>query len=109
MTKMPFRKNLKEKFGHIKKKIDYLNSLDAYPRTSYSGALRYQHRVLGTSDEAEIVGSGTKVSANHASIEIEIVVAWEAKYSGGGNKAMHEGNAPEFIISKTRDGFERYK
>ena len=22
---------------------------------------------------------------------------------------MHEGNAPEFIISKTRDGFERYK
>ena len=69
MTKMPFRKNLKEKFGHIKKKIDYLNSLDAYPRTSYSEALRYQHKVLGTPDEAEIVGGGTKVSANHASMK----------------------------------------
>ena len=93
----------------IQRKIDYLNSLDAYRRTPYSEALRYQHKVLGTPDEAEIVGSGTKVSANYASIEIEIVVAWEAKYSGGENKAIHEGNALKFIISKTRDEFGRYK
>ena len=93
----------------IQRKIDYLNSLDTYRRTPYSEALRYQHKVLGTPDEAEIVGSGTKVSANHASIESEIVVAWEAKHSGGENKAMHEGNAPEFIISKTRNEFGRYK
>ena len=74
----------------IQRKIDYLNSLDAYRRTPYSEALRYQRKVLGTPDEAEIV-------------------AWEAKHSGGENKAMHEGNAPEFIISKTRNEFGRYK
>lgn len=61
----------------IQRKIDYLNSLDAYRRTLYSEALRYQHKVLGTLDEAEIVGGGTKVSANYASIESEIVVAWK--------------------------------
>jgi hypothetical protein len=52
-----------------KEKIDYLNNLDVYRRTPYSEALRYQHKVLGTPDEAEIVGGGTKVSANHASMK----------------------------------------
>ncbi|WP_341769419.1 restriction endonuclease fold toxin-2 domain-containing protein [Actinomyces bowdenii] len=84
----------------------------AKPKTA---AYDYQRRVLGTDIERKLVADDGKTSvfADSVTPDGTAYTAWDAKHSGGGPKAIHEGNAEPFIqnssMAKFDDQMRRYE
>ena len=56
-------------------------------------------------------GVGDEIWANSVTIDGKsgITMAWDAKYTESGPKALHEGHAPKFIIKKFDAEIEKYR
>ncbi|WP_341769418.1 restriction endonuclease fold toxin-2 domain-containing protein [Actinomyces bowdenii] len=77
----------------------------AKPKTA---AYDYQRRVLGTDIERKLVADDGKTSvfADSVTPDGTAYTAWDAKHSGGGSKAMHEGNATSFVQDRGMAKFD---
>jgi hypothetical protein len=92
----------------------WFNGLKTQRIHSSSPAYSYQHRVLGTDVEREIVGDdGVKIFADAVTPDGSAYIAWDAKHSGGGRGSLYEGNASpklqDILISSFDDEMQRYK
>ena len=74
-------------------------------------AYQYQHRVLGTDVERHISsGIGDEIWADSITTDGRgITMAWDAKYTESGPKALYEGHAPKFIIKKFDAEIAKYR
>ncbi len=82
----------------------WYNGLETRTTAPNSEPIRYQHRVLGTDIERELIAdNGKTVFADDVSPDGSIYVARDAKYTAGGPNAMYEGRAPEFIMRQEFD------
>lgn len=74
---------------------------------SNSPAYVYQHRVLGTDIEREIVADdGTKVFADAVTPDGDAYIAWDAKYVKGSGTSIYEGKAPDFAQESAMTEFD---
>ncbi|WP_139738963.1 restriction endonuclease fold toxin-2 domain-containing protein [Actinomyces wuliandei] len=76
-------------------------------------AYRYQHRVLGTDVERELVADdGEAIMADAVLPDGTAYAAYDAKHTSGGPTSMYEGRRPPFIQDKLMgrfdDEMERY-
>ena len=74
-------------------------------------AYQYQHRVLGTDVERHISsGIGDEIWADSITTDGRgITMAWDAKYTESGPRALYEGHAPKFIIKKFDAEIVKYR
>ena len=74
-------------------------------------AYQYQHRVLGTDVERQISsGIGDEIWADSITTDGRgITMAWDAKYTESGPRALYEGRAPKFIIKKFDAEIVKYR
>ena len=74
-------------------------------------AYQYQHRVLGTDVERQISsGIGDEIWADSITTDGRgITMAWDAKYTESGPRALYEGHAPKFIIKKFDAEIVKYR
>ena len=90
----------------------WFNNLPTRTNPPTTPAYQYQHRVLGTDVERHISSDvGDEIWADSVTIDRKsgITMAWDAKYTESGPKALHEGHAPKFIIKKFDAEIEKYR
>lgn len=85
----------------------WYTSLRTQQIRSNSPAYVYQHRVLGTDIEREIVADdGTKVFADAITPDGDAYIAWDAKYVKGNGTSIYEGKAPDFVQESVMTEFD---
>ena len=90
----------------------WFNNLPTRTNPPTTPAYQYQHRVLGTDVERHISSdAGDEIWADSVTIDRKsgITMAWDAKYTESGPKALYEGHAPKFIIKKFDAEIEKYR
>ena len=90
----------------------WFNNLPTRTNPPTTPAYQYQHRVLGTDVERHISSDvGDEIWADSVTIDRKsgITMAWDAKYTESGPKALYEGHAPKFIIKKFDAEIEKYR
>ena len=90
----------------------WFNNLPTRTNPPTTPAYQYQHRVLGTDVERHISSDvGDEIWADSVTIDRKsgITMAWDAKYTESGPKALYEGRAPKFIIKKFDAEIEKYR
>ena len=89
----------------------WFNNLPTRTHPPTTPAYQYQHRVLGTDVERHISSDvGDEIWADSVTTDGRgITMAWDAKYTESGPKALYEGHAPKFIIKKFDAEIEKYR
>ena len=90
----------------------WFNNLPTRTNPPTTPAYQYQHRVLGTDVERHISSDvGDEIWADSVTIDRKsgITMAWDAKYTESGPKALYEGHAPKFIIKKFDAEIAKYR
>ena len=90
----------------------WFNNLPTRTNPPTTPAYQYQHRVLGTDVERHISSdAGDEIWADSVTRDRKsgITMAWDAKYTESGPKALYEGHAPKFIIKKFDAEIEKYR
>ena len=90
----------------------WFNNLPTRTNPPTTPAYQYQHRVLGTDVERHISSdAGDEIWADSVTIDRKsgITMAWDAKYTESGPKALYEGHAPKFIIKMFDAEIEKYR
>ena len=84
---------------------EWFNNLPTQTNPPTTPAYQHQHRALGTDMERHISsGVGDEIWANSVTIDGKsgITMAWDAKYTESGPKALYEGRAPKIHHQKVR-------
>ena len=89
----------------------WFNNLPTRTHPPTTPAYQYQHRVLGTDVERHSSSDvGDEIWADSVTTDGRgITMAWDAKYTESGPKALSEGHAPKFIIKKFDAEIEKYR
>ena len=88
---------------------EWYDELPTKTRTASTEAYQYQHRVLGTDVERLLTAdNGVEVWADSVTTDGTITKAWDAKHTGGGDKALYQGKGPEFLMNKFDGEMKRY-
>ena len=91
---------------------EWFNNLPTQTNPPTTPAYQHQHRALGTDVERHIsLGVGDEIWANSVTIDGKsgITMAWDAKYTESGPKALYEGRTPKFITKKFDAEIEKYR
>ncbi|VEI16314.1 hypothetical protein [Actinomyces viscosus] len=89
---------------------EWYDELPTKTRSPSTEAYQYQHRVLGTDVERQLTtDSGETVWADSVTTDgTGITKAWDAKHTGGGDSALYQGKAPEFLMGDFNDEMKVY-
>ena len=91
---------------------EWFDNLPTQTNPPTTPAYQHQHRALGTDVERHIsLGVGDEIWADSVTIDGKsgITMAWDAKYTESGPKALYEGRAPKFITKKFDAEIEKYR